>query len=194
LTDQLTFWSEEPLANHSALPDFAKDLQTLGETSCSHLELLQVILNRPGLSGKTSPESCHQTKDGTLVPSSGCWGNSGMGSPIGFLTLNTSEWPKDAAVCSLLDTLETGDVPQRFFLSPKACSGILRRAEKRGKVLPFQLERALIEVVTIENPKVTTSSSAHFPSGLPQGVDSGPTSTSPEDCKSTTDEAVVKAT
>jgi hypothetical protein len=66
-----------------------------------------------------------------------------MGSPTGFLTLNTSEWPSDAAVCSLSDTLETGDVPQRFFLSAKACQGILRRAEKRGKKLPPLLREAL---------------------------------------------------
>jgi hypothetical protein len=43
----------------------------------------------------------------------------------------------------LSDTLETGDVPQRFYLSEKACQGILRRAEKRGKKLPEQLQRAL---------------------------------------------------
>jgi hypothetical protein len=66
-----------------------------------------------------------------------------MGSPTGFLTLNTSEWPSDADVCSLSDTLETGDVPQRFFLSAKACQGILRRAERRGKKLPPLLQLAL---------------------------------------------------
>lgn len=146
MSDQIYLW-EEPPVRLSQLPDFGKDLQTLGATLCSHLELLRVILNRPGLSGKTSPASCHQPEDGTLVPSSGCWGNSGMGSPTGFLTLNTSEWPKDAVVCSLSDTLETGDVPRRFFLSPKACSGILRRAEKRGKELPEALRLALVQVV-----------------------------------------------
>jgi len=62
------------------------------------------------------------------------------------LTLNTSEWPSDAAVCSLSDTLEAGSVPQRFFLSAKACQGILRRAEKRGKKLPPQLHKALLLV------------------------------------------------
>jgi hypothetical protein len=69
-----------------------------------------------------------------------------MGSPTEFLTLNSSEWPKDADVCSLSDTLETGDVPQRFFLSEKACQGILRRAEKRGKKLPPLLQAALESV------------------------------------------------
>jgi hypothetical protein len=66
-----------------------------------------------------------------------------MGSPTEFLTLNSSEWPSDADVCLLLDTLETGDVPQRFFLSAKACQGILRRAQKRGKTLPPMLHKAL---------------------------------------------------
>jgi hypothetical protein len=69
-----------------------------------------------------------------------------MGSPTEFWTLNTSEWPSDAAVCSLSDTLETGDVPQRFYLSAKACQGILRRAEKRGKKLPPLLHQALLSV------------------------------------------------
>ena len=55
------------------------------------------------------------------------------------LTLSSSEFHKDAAVCSLLDILETGDVPQRFYLSATACKGILLRAEKRGKKLPTPL-------------------------------------------------------
>jgi len=41
----------------------------------------------------------------------------------------------DAVECSLSATLETGDVPQRFFLSPRAAAGILRRAE-RGNGYP----------------------------------------------------------
>jgi hypothetical protein len=68
-----------------------------------------------------------------------------MGSPTGFLTLNTSEFHSAAAACSLSDILETGDLPQRYFLSPRACAGILRRAEKRGKELPRALRLALIE-------------------------------------------------
>jgi hypothetical protein len=86
------------------------------------------------------------TEEKTLAPSSGRWGKSGMGSHTEFLTLNTSEWPKDADVCLLSDTLEIGDVPQRFYLSAKACAGILRRAEKRGKTLPQPLQQALHSV------------------------------------------------
>jgi hypothetical protein len=51
-------------------------------------------------------------------------------------------------VCSLSHILQDAStVPQRFFLSRKACTGILRRAEKRAKVLPPMLTAALNAVV-----------------------------------------------
>lgn len=59
---------------------------------------------------------------------------------------NISEWPNDAAVCSLSQVLEKGSIPQRYFLSSMACAGILRRAAKRGKALPAALEQALRSV------------------------------------------------
>jgi hypothetical protein len=62
------------------------------------------------------------------------------------LTLSILEWPSAAAVCSLSDVLEIGELPQRYFLSATACKGILRRAEKRGKELPPQLQDALTVV------------------------------------------------
>jgi hypothetical protein len=61
-------------------------------------------------------------------------------------TPNISEWPNDADVCSLSQVLETTLIPQRFFLSSRACAGILRRAEKRGKDLPPALKTALESV------------------------------------------------
>ena len=109
------------------------------------------LLRQSGLVGsfmKTSPAFCRVTEDGTLEPYSGSWENSGMGSPTGFLTANGSEFPSAAAVSSLSDILETGDVPRRFYLSAKACRGILRRAEKRGKELPEALRLALEAVAS----------------------------------------------
>jgi len=61
------------------------------------------------------------------------------------LTLSISEYPSDAAVCSLSDVLETGEIQPKYYLSQKACAGILRRAEKRGKELPALLQKALEE-------------------------------------------------
>ncbi|GAA0235689.1 hypothetical protein GCM10008965_00020 [Methylorubrum aminovorans] len=89
--------------------------------------------------------------------------NSGTGSLTEFWTLNTSEWTgleglslKDAGVCSLSDILEIGAVPQRYFLSARACAGILRRAEKRGKDLPRPLALAL-QAVAASAPTSTAA-------------------------------------
>ena len=140
------FSSAEPPVNLSALLDSEKAWQTRVATSCSPILPLLNDLSPVGWFGRTSPAYCHQTEDETLEPSSGAWGNSGMGSPTAFLTLSSSEFPSAAAVCSLSDILETGDVPQRYFLSATACLGILRRAEKRGKALPEPLAGALTQV------------------------------------------------
>ena len=78
-----------------------------------------------------------------LAVSSVRWGKSGMGGPTGCLTLNTLEYPKDADECLLSDVLEIGNLPQKYYLTPTACQGILRRAEKRGKELPILLLTAL---------------------------------------------------
>src|SRR5688572_28995495 len=141
--DQLTFLSAEPPANPSQSQDSERDWQTSAATWPSSFLSLLTERAPAGWSGRTSPASCHRAEDGTLVPSSEGWSNSGMGSPTECLTLSTSEWtatlvpsPSDGAVSSLSDILETGDVPLRFYLSAKACRGILRRAAKRGKELP----------------------------------------------------------
>ncbi len=56
--------------------------------------------------------------------------------------LNTSECPK-GAVGSSLSQILLDTVPSKYYLSRKACLGILRRAKERGKPLPPQLEQAL---------------------------------------------------
>ena len=152
---QLTFFAEEPPANLSVSPDYEKDWMTRVATSCLPTVPLLQSIGPSGWFGRTSPASCPATEEWILEPSSGCWVNSGMGSPTEFWTLSTLEWPSDAAVCSLSDVLETGAVPQRFFLSATACKGILRRAEKRGKSLPPSLAAAL-QAVTLELTSTVT--------------------------------------
>ena len=91
-----------------------------------------------------------------------------MGGPTASSTLNGSEWPRDAAVCSLSDVLETSDVPPRYFLSQKACAGIIRRAERRGKELPTMLRRALEQVAVDLNKREKPEDKTqllHNPSG-----------------------------
>lgn len=60
-----------------------------------------------------------------------------------YWTLNFGESPRDAEESSLSQILEA-TVPERYYLSPNACGGIIRRAGNRGKKLPPILEAALL--------------------------------------------------
>jgi hypothetical protein len=141
--EQLNFWSEERPANPSQSQDSEGAWMTRVVTWPSDSFSLLQSCAPNGSYGKTCRASLVVEKDGILAPSSGRWSNSGTGGPTGRLTLNGLESPKDAVVCSLSHTLETGAVQQRYFLSAKACSGILRRAERRGRKLPERLAQAL---------------------------------------------------
>ena len=56
--------------------------------------------------------------------------------------LNTGVSPREGKESSLSQILQEA-VPGRYYLTPKACRGILRRATERGKELPEKLKRAL---------------------------------------------------
>ena len=56
--------------------------------------------------------------------------------------LNTGESPSEG-VESTLSVILQASVPEKYYLSPKACLGILRRAAVRGKELPEILRLAL---------------------------------------------------
>ena len=62
-------------------------------------------------------------------------------------TLNTGE-SHSVAVESTLSSILEDNVPEKYFLSAKACEGILRRAERRGKELPTMLREALEYVIS----------------------------------------------
>lgn len=61
-------------------------------------------------------------------------------------TVNISEWPSVESVSLLSSTLEV-NAPERYYLSARACQGILTRASKRGKKLPDLLQTALLEMI-----------------------------------------------
>ena len=63
---------------------------------------------------------------------------------------NIGEYPNVAVACSLSQILEVS-CPKRYFLSPKACLGILRRARIRKKELPLPLKIALIRQAQPQN-------------------------------------------
>ena len=114
--------------------------------------------------GKTSPERSAQTKARISRPSSKAYAGSKTNaflfldlqsgqsqerywqtaSPsLGELsTLSIGECPKEENVSTLSQILMAG-VQEKYFLSPKACRGILNRAAVRGKQLPELLRLAL---------------------------------------------------
>lgn len=75
------------------------------------------------------------------------------GASLGeYSTHSFGECPSDAVGSRLSQILE--DMPPRkYSLSAKACAGILRRAERRGKTLPQELEQALIRQSQCDSEK-----------------------------------------
>lgn len=60
----------------------------------------------------------------------------------GISSLNVSEEPKIPVPTKLSQILEENPDP-KYNLTPKACAGVLRRAERRGKKLPETLKTVL---------------------------------------------------
>lgn len=62
------------------------------------------------------------------------------------LTLNFGESPSEERESRLSWILED-NVPEKYYLSIRACEGILSRASRRGKALPEILHTALIDMI-----------------------------------------------
>lgn len=71
------------------------------------------------------------------------WPRSGMAWDGGCLTAGTSESPNRGRESSLSDAIVTGEVPQKYFLSPNAARGIIRRVDRMGRNLFRPLREAL---------------------------------------------------
>ena len=138
-------------AKTSASPESALDSQASAAALPSHF---LTLWSSDDLSG-----SCWKMSLGSSVPTAALtsdgfsmkWSNSGMAFRGECWTLDTLESPSDAVECSLSQVLNP-TAPQRFSLSARAASGILRRANRRGKVLPATLQTAL-EGIGTEQPQ-----------------------------------------
>lgn len=106
------------------------------------------------------------TQSNISMPKSGKWatagmvGNEGPGGAFSVphgdcLTLNFGECPNVENVSTLSMILEM-DVPDKYFLSAKACWGIIRRAEQRNKEIPVILKIALLERIAEEWQRTQT--------------------------------------
>jgi hypothetical protein len=145
------FWQVEHPAKRSACLASEADFLTIVATWPLSISELLHACSLAGSSGKMSWDSCHPTEDGTLEPSCGIWETVGMGGATECLTLGISESPSlddESFLWRSVETvLETGDIPQRFYATPKACEGLLRRERRSGMKLSDALHDALLQVV-----------------------------------------------
>jgi hypothetical protein len=162
--EELTLWQEDHPAKTSQWLEIVAAWMVSG-ADCSGINAESLMKQvQAGSSGKTLPALYPATKELISLPCCGGSQEHSLSCPMGnvganqgslsgrngpqfggCLTLNGSEWPSDAVVSTLSQALENS-VDQKYFLSPKACAGILRRAGKRGKKLPELLEAALVAV------------------------------------------------
>ena len=109
--------------------------------------LEQYSENLPGSSNQPLPMCLCLKMDGRAQEYFWC----PTGRLLGELTMrNTGESPNAAVESHLWQILEENPHP-KYFLSAKACQGILNRAKRRGKVLPKALEEALIRQTAFRN-------------------------------------------
>ena len=118
---------------------------SFGKTSQAHSQATEAktskrCLTRSSASSKRQPK-CLFLKKGNGHTPIATWETDGA-LLTEFSTLNIGESPNDVVESTLSQILEVG-VPAMYYLSPKACQGILRRASVRGKELPIILKNAL---------------------------------------------------
>lgn len=86
-------------------------------------------------------------------------------------TLNTGASRKEEPESSLSQILEDSPHP-KYYLSPKACLGILRRAKVRGKLLPKRLEAALLAQAGLSDSEdIDTDIHAYHINQRNEGID-----------------------
>ena len=123
-----------------------------GKTCLEHsqAEVPKEVTSKPSLkkrsksSGKKSPIFLSLTTDGLPPDVSAAWETAERPFPsLGdYTTHSFGESPKDGVESRLSQILEACPLP-KYSLSSRACEGILRRAERRGKDLPSELREAL---------------------------------------------------
>lgn len=127
-----------------------------------------------GFSLRMFPDSFPQTADEISPSYSRRWPTSGFTTSLGECwTADTSECHNEGGAFSSLPDVLVADVPPRFYLSPKAAAGIIRRAEKRGRALPDELDQSLRTLSTSGEAEQTTTTHKPTISSLSQSRPNG---------------------
>nr|DAT07992.1 MAG TPA: hypothetical protein [Caudoviricetes sp.] len=120
-----------------------------GRTSLAHSAATRELILEPCLRKSDRPKfQCLQMGNGQTPE----WLNAMRVKLRGeCLMLNIGECPNVAVESFLSRILQsTEDVPVKYYLSPTACEGIIRRASERGKELPEELKEALERQLCVE--------------------------------------------
>lgn len=140
-------------AKTSVLPENAPGLPENAPASSMNSSALPKRSSRAGASLKMSQGCLVLMADGIWPRSLKDYGNAGLWSATQCWTASISESRNVAAACSLSAVLQK-QVSSKYSLSPKAATGILRRASKRGRTLPPALEAALIALASTHQDAV----------------------------------------
>lgn len=93
---------------------------------------------------------CLKTASGARLDA--CTTNWADGALLGeYTTLSFGESPSEENVSRLSQILEDC-APRKYYLSARACQGILNRAKRRGKELPPELKQALEHIAFRNEP------------------------------------------
>ena len=146
MTSQLQlFGSEASRVKTYHLLEWAngKDLEAVNlDYFMSLLDWLEKVSPELLLS-KTLRVSLARTKEEILESSSPRWPNSGMLLDGVLLTAKTSESPSQGKESTLSGVIEMNEVQDKYFLSPNAAKGILRRADRMGRNLKPHFRKSL---------------------------------------------------
>src|SRR5688572_6249323 len=123
---QLPFGPEDSLAKTSVSREWDPEggCEAVNRDSSSTLLTSLASVAPRLLSSRTLQHSSLPTMDEISRLSFGRWQNSGMAWRGEYLTVDTSASPSQEAESSLSHLLEGPPVPDRYFLSPNAATGI----------------------------------------------------------------------
>jgi DNA (cytosine-5)-methyltransferase 1 len=136
---------EDSLAKTCPWREWGRELGLKGSSLDSFMSFID-YLSRVApefFSSKTCQAFSLPTEDETSSSLFERWPNSGMVWAGVCLTAKTSECPNHAKESSLWDLMEKAEVPLKYFLSPNAAKGILRRADRMERNLFPPLREAL---------------------------------------------------
>ena len=141
----LTFGPQDSFAKTSRLRAWGRDLDFEGTSLDSFTTLCGLFEDalHEQLSSKTCTGFSLVMEDATSRLCSTRWTNSGIVLHGVCLTAKASESPSNAVASTLLPCVETQGVPEKYFLSPNAAIGILRRVDRMKRNLPPSFRQSL---------------------------------------------------